>query len=641
MTAEALLPGMSGAPVIRDSDGTVVGVVSGRYNSADGWLAQTVWVTRSEDLVTLLDGLDGIADIQLLRLPAAGAVDPGVLTRLRPEAHGHFGPRARDLLPDDLPDPRSARSFDEFAGLLRRLRELSGLSYETLGRMAQARAMVLSRSTLNDALMTPGRLPKMRQPRQLIEGFLDLIEMPEDAARLWLDRFDELMAEYSGSAHVSRPIDDPAPHVDTQTPRRATEESEAPLDAPRRSFPPVDFGPDPLEVARPGPALSPESAPGPLPEPNRSLFQRRPTTRLGGHTRNVGPDRGTFIRRGSQIAAGLVLVLLAGSAVVWWAGRQHNSPASEPAKPGPGGLVDLRNPVVISPAGSPGLRLGVWPTREGSPAAIVEPGTGDGAVGVWDFVPSDASVPGFRQLRVHGTMLMCLEPVDPDKDSAGTRTWECHEDQSHQWTAVRASGGTFMIRNEQTGHCLKVAGTPLAGTAVLHAPCERATRWEIKQAPALPTVEPLLLPDKRGIPGQGDKQCAIPDRNRLDVQENDLASGAVQVPKPRGFIGYGPTAYVQLSHGNRRSAGGREETFYWAEGMTHVDPADFQLALQWTKVPGDSDWHTCTTKVAKGMTVENTPAIYKRGPHDPWFRACFIYRPHGLGVPSVQCTDRY
>jgi hypothetical protein len=52
MTAEAPLPGMSGAPVIRDSDGAVVGVVSGRYNSADGWLAQTVWVTRSEDLVT-------------------------------------------------------------------------------------------------------------------------------------------------------------------------------------------------------------------------------------------------------------------------------------------------------------------------------------------------------------------------------------------------------------------------------------------------------------------------------------------------------------------------------------------------------------------------------------------------------------
>jgi hypothetical protein len=72
MTAEALLPGMSGAPVIRDGDGAVVGVVSGRYNSRDGWLAQTVWVSRAEDLAALLDG---IADIPMLRLPLAGPAD--------------------------------------------------------------------------------------------------------------------------------------------------------------------------------------------------------------------------------------------------------------------------------------------------------------------------------------------------------------------------------------------------------------------------------------------------------------------------------------------------------------------------------------------------------------------------------------
>ena len=53
---------MSGAPVIRDSDGAVAGVVSGRYNSADGWLAGTVWVARTEDLAALLDG---IADVTM------------------------------------------------------------------------------------------------------------------------------------------------------------------------------------------------------------------------------------------------------------------------------------------------------------------------------------------------------------------------------------------------------------------------------------------------------------------------------------------------------------------------------------------------------------------------------------------------
>jgi tetratricopeptide (TPR) repeat protein len=61
MTAESLLPGMSGAPVIRTGDGTVAGVVAGRYNSVDGWLAGTVWVVRTEDLVALLNGITPVA----------------------------------------------------------------------------------------------------------------------------------------------------------------------------------------------------------------------------------------------------------------------------------------------------------------------------------------------------------------------------------------------------------------------------------------------------------------------------------------------------------------------------------------------------------------------------------------------------
>ena len=72
MTAEALMPGMSGAPVIRDDDGAVAGVISGRYNSADGWLTGTVWVARTEDLAVLLDG---IADVTIKQAPLAGPVD--------------------------------------------------------------------------------------------------------------------------------------------------------------------------------------------------------------------------------------------------------------------------------------------------------------------------------------------------------------------------------------------------------------------------------------------------------------------------------------------------------------------------------------------------------------------------------------
>ena len=72
MTSSAVVPGMSGGPVIRDSDGAVAGVVSGRYNSLDGWLADTVWVARTEDLAVLLDG---IAEAAVKRPQLAGPVD--------------------------------------------------------------------------------------------------------------------------------------------------------------------------------------------------------------------------------------------------------------------------------------------------------------------------------------------------------------------------------------------------------------------------------------------------------------------------------------------------------------------------------------------------------------------------------------
>ena len=72
MTANALVPGMSGAPVICEGDGAVAGVVSGRYNTSDGWLAHTVWVARTEDLTVLLDG---VAEVAMRRVPLAGPVD--------------------------------------------------------------------------------------------------------------------------------------------------------------------------------------------------------------------------------------------------------------------------------------------------------------------------------------------------------------------------------------------------------------------------------------------------------------------------------------------------------------------------------------------------------------------------------------
>ena len=56
LESKNVMPGMSGAPVHRSDDGAVVGVVSARYNSADGWGRDTVWVVRIEDVLPLVPG---------------------------------------------------------------------------------------------------------------------------------------------------------------------------------------------------------------------------------------------------------------------------------------------------------------------------------------------------------------------------------------------------------------------------------------------------------------------------------------------------------------------------------------------------------------------------------------------------------
>ncbi|MFY1615662.1 tetratricopeptide repeat protein [Micromonospora sp. WMMD736] len=73
LQADAVMPGMSGAPVLRASDRAVIGVVSGRYNSQDGWLAGAVWVSRVEDLSALLDGVASVVVEETT--PANGLLD--------------------------------------------------------------------------------------------------------------------------------------------------------------------------------------------------------------------------------------------------------------------------------------------------------------------------------------------------------------------------------------------------------------------------------------------------------------------------------------------------------------------------------------------------------------------------------------
>jgi len=68
MTCSSLMRGMSGAPV-RLLDGQVAGVVSGRYNS-DSWMQHSVWVSRTEDLRSLLGGLGLKLPTAALHLPS-------------------------------------------------------------------------------------------------------------------------------------------------------------------------------------------------------------------------------------------------------------------------------------------------------------------------------------------------------------------------------------------------------------------------------------------------------------------------------------------------------------------------------------------------------------------------------------------
>jgi S1-C subfamily serine protease len=86
MTAARTMRGMSGAPVVRDSDRTVIGLVSGRYNAADSWLLGNVWVARTENLVPLLLQLPGV---RIDPVPTATQENITVLRVTNGSGHGN------------------------------------------------------------------------------------------------------------------------------------------------------------------------------------------------------------------------------------------------------------------------------------------------------------------------------------------------------------------------------------------------------------------------------------------------------------------------------------------------------------------------------------------------------------------------
>ncbi|MFD5946643.1 serine protease [Streptomyces collinus] len=69
-----VLPGMSGSPVRQRSDDSVVGVVSARYNTSDGWLVHSVWSGRVEDLRELCKGHVGLDESRWVGFAGATTV---------------------------------------------------------------------------------------------------------------------------------------------------------------------------------------------------------------------------------------------------------------------------------------------------------------------------------------------------------------------------------------------------------------------------------------------------------------------------------------------------------------------------------------------------------------------------------------
>ncbi|MDR7277190.1 tetratricopeptide repeat protein [Catenuloplanes atrovinosus] len=164
LQADAVMPGMSGAPVLRAADRAVVGVVSGRYNSVDGWLAGAVWVARVEDLRPLLDGvarveieddlppgarLDVVLEVSDSRVRLSGAgedvtaahrgVSPGLVNALHDVRRERGRPRA--VVRDDLGVVQSAPGVVS----LRRAGELLAESFLPVA-VAQALARLLHRA---------------------------------------------------------------------------------------------------------------------------------------------------------------------------------------------------------------------------------------------------------------------------------------------------------------------------------------------------------------------------------------------------------------------------------------------------------------------------------------------------------------
>jgi hypothetical protein len=106
MLVDRVQRGMGGAPVLT-ADLRAVGVVSARYNGIDGWLRDSVWVARTENLAALLAGVSTLAVTQR---PRTGSVELGSTGEMLNRAARRSSPHQRGRSGIPLPFIRRQRT---------------------------------------------------------------------------------------------------------------------------------------------------------------------------------------------------------------------------------------------------------------------------------------------------------------------------------------------------------------------------------------------------------------------------------------------------------------------------------------------------------------------------------------------------
>lgn len=124
--------GMSGSPVWRTSDRSVVGMLTGRYNSADGWGRDTVWIIPGERIQAMLRRLDAELDAPS-RSRSTSPGSPSLHSRTSSGVNGVVFRALDEKRPAPIPTtiPHQLPARDPlFLGRVRELREAESVLHD-------------------------------------------------------------------------------------------------------------------------------------------------------------------------------------------------------------------------------------------------------------------------------------------------------------------------------------------------------------------------------------------------------------------------------------------------------------------------------------------------------------------------------